>query len=155
MKGLVLPPPVASAWVRDIRNDHSNIKLKRLFDRAARPLAADLAAALVPHSEPLPGGIVRLHVPIGPGFKDDTIKPGQRTWIVDFDPRTGNWWSSGAAPWELGIAGLAAHVWRVMGRCSSGPMDARRELLASLGFAVLCALAAEEKIVQSAQVVPL
>lgn len=146
-KGLALPPAIASAWVRDVRN-HSQIKptILPLFDRASGPLAAELAAALVPHSERLPNGIVRLHVPINSGFKDDTVKPGQRAWIVDFDPTTGDWQSPGAAPWEAGIAGLAAHVWRVMGHTPpSGAMDARRKLLTSLGLAFLRVLAADEK----------
>jgi hypothetical protein len=136
----VLDGAVVSAWVRELhRQSPFTAKAVRLFDRAARPIEAELAAALAP-SERLASGLVRLRVPIGPTFKDDTIKPGQITWIVDFDPKTGDWHSTGVAPWEFGIAGLAAHVWRVTGRSDGGTLEARWDLLARLGLAFLYAL---------------
>jgi hypothetical protein len=140
----LLPDAVATAWVRQVRRQSDfafDLKNIRLFDRAARPIEAELAAELAP-SERLVNGMVRLFVPIGRGFTDDTIKPGQVTWVVDFNPKNGDWTSPGAAPWERGIAGLAAHVWRVRGQSDGGPIDARWDLSASLASAFLIALAA-------------
>jgi hypothetical protein len=146
-----LPHAIAAAWAREIAHDAEfnrvSIKRMRLFARAAEPIAAELAAALAP-SERLPNGVVRLHVPIGSTFKDDTIKPGQLTWTVDFDPKTGNWDAPGAAPWSPGIAGLAAHVRRVSDRgcCRSGGLEILDCLAASLGFALLSVLSADDPV---------
>jgi hypothetical protein len=141
-----LPDALASAWVREVRCRSPyhlfTAKRMRLFERAARPIEAELAAALAP-SERLANGTIRLRVPIGRTFKDDTIRPGQKTWMVDFDPKTGRWDAPGAASWQPGIASLAAHVWHVMGRSDGDPLQARWDLLANLGFALLYALERE------------
>jgi len=133
-----LPDPVVAAWLREIaKPTMCSRKAVRLFDRVMRPIGADLAAALAP-SECGTDGVVRLNVPLNVTFQDDFIGgPDGLDWFVDFDPRTGNWSSPGAAPWEAGIPGLAAHVWRVMGRSQGGPMAARQDLLARLGLAYL------------------
>jgi hypothetical protein len=147
----LLPAAIAAAWAREFAHDalFNTVSLKRmkLFARAAEPISAELAAALAP-SERLPEGKVRLHVPIGSAFQHDTTKPGQLTWTVDFDPRTGIWDSPGYAPWSPGVAGLVAHIRRVSDRDRSddGGRHAMLDLAASLGFALLSVLVAGKKL---------
>jgi hypothetical protein len=141
----LLPEAVATAWVRELhRQSRFTAKAVRLFDRAARPIEAEIAAALAP-SERLASGIIRLHVPIGRTFREYGVKPEQISWPVDFDPKTGEWRSADVTH-RSGIAGLAAHVWHVMDRSDAGQFEARWNLLASLGLALLCALDKEGRI---------
>jgi hypothetical protein len=136
----LLPDAIASAWVREIHYQSPiTAKAVRLFHQAARPIDAEIAAALAP-SERLANGIIRLHVPIGETFRLYGIEPGQIDWLIDFDPKTGKWHPHSADVTHSGIASLAAHVWHVMGRSDAGPLKARWNLLASLGLALLCAL---------------
>lgn len=141
----LLPDELSAAWLRELRRGPFQImpKTVRLFDRATRLIAAEMAILLMPSSERLADGKIRLRVPIGPGFKDSTIKPEQANWLVELDPRSGNWDGPGAAPWESGIASLAAHVWRIMGRSDTGTFDPRSRLLMSLGRVLLAVLATE------------
>jgi hypothetical protein len=144
----LISPTLARAWAREISHDTTKNPLTlnrlKLFWRATTPtlISAELAAAMAP-SERFPDGRVRLRVRIGPTFKDDTIRPGQRTWVVDFDPKTGIWDSPGVAPWSPGIAGLWNHIHRVRGSGDGRGNSPRfiEELVISLGFAVLKILA--------------
>lgn len=144
-KGL-LPDDLATAWLRELRRGPFEVTgtTARLFARATRPIAGETAMAIWHFSERLKDGRIRLHVPIGPCFGDNTIKPGQSRWPVDFDPRTGMWDSPGAAPLFPGIDTLATHIWRVLGRPNIGIIDARSALLISLGRALLSVLAKEQ-----------
>ncbi|EJW10750.1 hypothetical protein A33M_4086 [Rhodovulum sp. PH10] len=145
-KGL-LPDDLAAAWIRELRRGPFEVTVTtaRLFERATQPIAGEMAMAIWHFSERLKDGRIRLHVPIGPCFRDNMIKPGQSRWPVDFDPRTGMWDSPGAAPLFPGIDTLATHVWRVLGRPDIGIIDARSALLISLARALLSVLAKEQR----------
>jgi hypothetical protein len=102
----LLPDAIASAWVREIHYQSPiTAKAVRLFHQAARPIDAEIAAALAP-SERLANGIIRLHVPIGETFRLYGIEPGQIDWLIDFDPKTGKWHPHSA---DVTHSGIAAH----------------------------------------------
>lgn len=143
----LLSDDLAAAWIRELRRGPFEVTgtTARLFARATRPIGGEMARALWPFNERLEDGRIRFEVPIGPGFTDSTIEPGQGHWLVDFDPRTGMWDSPGAAPLFPGIDTLATHIWRVLGRPRAVTIDARSALLISLARALLSELAKEQR----------